>query len=137
MKSKGWMKNSGIALLGAGWLVSGHLHADVVSSDGYSVEDFTLRNAADLVDVCTVEAKHPDYELAMTFCYGFFEGAAHYDDAVSASEWYDDIVCDPPGTTRSQAVDVFIRYMQANPQYGSEPSVDAIFRALVDKWPCE
>jgi hypothetical protein len=33
-------------------------------------------------------------------------------------------------------VAVFIRYIEANPQYGSEPPVDGIFRALVDKWPC-
>ena len=46
------------------------------------------------------------------------------------------IVCTPDTVTRTQAVAVFIQYIQANPQYVSEPPIDAIFRALIDKWPC-
>lgn len=136
MKYMSWMGIIGITVLSTGWLASGNLHADTRTSEGYSLEDFRLRTAADLVDVCTLETGHSDHAIALAFCYGFFEGGTHYDDAISGSEWYEDIVCNPPEVTRTQAVNVFVQYLEANPQYGSEPPIDAIFRALVAKWPC-
>jgi hypothetical protein len=89
------------------------------------------------VDICTLEQSHPDHVTAMAFCYGFFEGGTHYDDAISTSSTYRKIVCDPPGTTCTQAVDVFVTYVRASPQYASKAPIDTIFRALVAKWPCE
>ena len=136
MTYRGWVGILGIAVLGTGWLASGNLHADVMTSDGYSVEDYKLHTANELVDICTIESGHPDHAIATAFCYGFFEGAVHYDEAIAGTEWYEDIVCNPPETTRTQAVTVFNQYIKANPQYGSEPPIDAIFRALVAKWPC-
>jgi hypothetical protein len=111
-------------------------HADTLSSDGYSIEDFKLRSATDLVDVCTIETSHPDHAIATAFCYGFFEGAARYDDAISGTEWYVDIVCTPADANRSQAVAVFVEHMGANPQHGSDTPIDAVFRALSAQWPC-
>ena len=137
MKIKGWTGIAGAAVLIAGWLVSGQLRAETKSSDGYTLEDFNLRTAADLVRVCTLGQSHPDHEAAMGFCYGFFEGGAHYHNTISNSETYHKIVCEPPKTTHTQAVEVFITYIRANPQYASEAPIDAIFRALVDQWPCE
>ena len=137
MRIKGWTGIVGAAVLTAGWLVSGQLQAETESSDGYTIEDFNLYTATDLADVCTVEHSHPDYEAARAFCYGFFEGATHYHDTISISPAYQRIVCNPAEITRKQAVEVFITYVRANPQYGSEAPIDAIFRALVDKWPCE
>lgn len=137
MRIKGWVKILGVAVLSVVWLVAGPLRAETKLSDGYTLEDFTLRTAADLVDVCILDESHPDYVAARAFCYGFFEGGTHYDDAISASPTYNKIVCDPPGTTRTQAVDVFVTYLKANPQHGSEGPIDAIFRALVAEWPCE
>lgn len=102
----------------------------------YSIEDFRLITAEDLVNVCTIEASHPDHSVATAFCYGFFEGATHYDEAIEDTASYVDIVCSPNGTTRTEAVTVFIEYISANPQYGSEGPVDAAFRALSAKWPC-
>ena len=137
MNIKGWTGIMGIAVLTAGWFVSGQLRAETVLSDGYTLEDFNLRTAADLVDVCTLRQGHPDHEIARGFCYGFFEGGTHYHDTISASPDYQKIVCAPPETTRTDAVEVFVAYIQANPQYASEAPIDAIFRALVAKWPCE
>jgi hypothetical protein len=56
---------------------------------------------------------------------------------MSAIPTHRKIVCDPPGTTRTETVEVFVSYVRTNPQYGSETPIDAIFRALVAKWPCE
>jgi len=137
MKIKGWTGIAGAAVLTAGGLVSGQLRAETKSSDGYTLEDFRLHTAADLVDVCSLGQGHPDYETARGFCYGFFEGGAHYHDTISASSTYQQIVCNPPETTRTEAVEVFISYVQANPRYASESPINTIFRALGDKWPCE
>lgn len=136
MQYKHWKRILTAAILTTGYLLSGSLHAASTGSDGYSLEDFILINANDLVDVCTIDQGHEHHEVAMAFCYGFLEGATHYDDAISGSQGYEEIVCHPSEITRTQALEVFVRYMKAYPQYGSEQPVDAIFRALVDKWPC-
>jgi hypothetical protein len=137
MNIKSWSGLAAIAFLTMSWLVAGQVRAETVLNDGYTLEDFSLDNAADLVDICTLDKKHPDHVAAMAFCYGFFEGGIHYDDAISTTPSYHKIVCDPEGTTRTQAVEVFVSYVRANPQYGSHAPIDTIFRALVDKWPCE
>ena len=136
MNYRRWMGILSIAVLSAGWLVSGNLQADTNKGGDYSLEDFDLDNADDLLDVCTLESGHPDHAIAMAFCFGFFEGATHYDDALADSAMASDIVCNPAGLTRTQAVATFVQYMKANPQYGVEPPIDAVFRALVAEWPC-
>lgn len=113
------------------------VHADTMTSDGYSVEDYTLKTARDLVDICTIATGHPDHDIARAFCYGFFEGATHYDDAIAGTPAYVDIVCSPEGTTRTEAVMAFAAFMKANPQHGAEKPIDAVFRGLSDKWPCD
>ena len=110
--------------------------AQTLLSDGYVLEDFGLKSAGDLVDICTLEKSHPDHVAAMAFCYGFFEGGIHYDTALTSSPSYKKLICDPDGTTRTDAVNEFVAYMQANPNYKSEMPIDAIFRALMAKWPC-
>ena len=102
----------------------------------FTVADFRLHSAQELVDVCLIGADHEHYAVATGFCYGFFEGAVRYDDVISKLDWYQDLVCSPPEVTRQQAVAVFLNYMKENPQYGSEQPVDAIFRSLVAQWPC-
>ena len=118
-------------------LAPGVVYADGHDEPGYTEADLVLDSAGDLVDVCDIGVAHGHYETARAFCYGFFEGAIHYDEAISMTTQYVDMVCSPEGTTRVQAVDVFLRYMKANPQYRGEQPIDAIFRALVDEWPCE
>ena len=114
----------------------GGLSGSVVADEGFTLDDFGLTSAQDLVDVCTVPPGHEHYEAAHAFCLGFFEGATHYDDALSDSKLYADLVCQPEGVTRAEAVTVILDYLAANPQYGSEAPIDASFRALIDKWPC-
>jgi hypothetical protein len=58
MRIKGWVKTLGVAILAAVWVVAGQLRAETKLSDGYTLEDFTLRTAADLVDVCILDESH-------------------------------------------------------------------------------
>jgi hypothetical protein len=126
------------AILAGLFILLGPLKVSADGHDqlGYSEADLILDSAGDLVDVCNIGVAHDHYEPARAFCYGFFEGAIHYDEAISRTSQYVDMVCSPEGTTRVQAVDVFLRYMAANPQYRSEQAIDAIFRALANEWPC-
>lgn len=136
MRNTRLIKSIGTVLLGSYLLAALTLNARA-ADQGYSLEDLQLPTAQELLDICAIEPSHDHYEVARAFCYGFFEGAVRYDEAIARSERYKKIVCDPPDVTREQAVNVYIEYMEANPQYGQEAPVDAIFRALIDKWPCE
>ncbi|MDX2419039.1 MAG: Rap1a/Tai family immunity protein [Xanthomonadales bacterium] len=128
-----WAGVLSIVLLGAGWIAPGSAHA---GTDGYTLEDLKLDSAGDLMDVCTIDPTHEHYTAGLAFCYGFFEGAIRYDQAISGTDNYVDLVCSPDGTTRLQAVEVFVNYMSENQQYSDERPVDVIFRALIASWPC-
>lgn len=128
-----WIGLIGMALWGVGLIAPGSLYAD---TGGYTIEDLKLDSAGDLVDVCTLEPGHADYTASLAFCYGFFEGAIRYAEAIAGSQAHRKLVCAPPGTTRLEAVEVFVAYMSENPHYREEPPVDAIYRALIPRWPC-
>jgi hypothetical protein len=136
MNYRRWIAVLSIALCGVGWATSGNVYAEPHVSDGYTIDDLDLNSAGDLVDVCTLEMQHAHYNAARAFCYGFFEGAIHYNNAISNEDYYVDLVCSPAGITRLQGVQVFLAYMAANPQYETEAPIDAIFRALIAEWPC-
>jgi hypothetical protein len=123
----------GMALCSAAWVAPGSLLAD---SNSFTIADLKLESAGQLVDACAIDAAHPEYVAALAFCYGFFEGAIRYAEAVNGPEGHKNLVCPPAGATRLQAVEAFVDYMKANPQYASEPPVDAIYRALMPHWPC-
>ncbi len=117
-------------------VVSGQALAQTKTPSGYNLEDFQLRTSADLLDICTLGPDDPDSVVAKAFCYGFIEGAAHYDEALADGTKVK-IFCGPDTLTRGQAVDEFVAFVRANPQYMTEAPVNTIFRALVAKWPCK
>jgi Rap1a immunity proteins len=122
-----------IALWSVGLIAPQSLHAQ---TQGFTIADLKLQSAGQLVDVCTIDATHSDYVAALAFCYGFFEGAIRYAEAIAGPEAHKNLVCPPADATRLQAVEVFVTYIKANPQYASEPPVDAIYRSLMPHWPC-
>lgn len=126
-----WIGILSIVLWSAGWIAPGNLYAD-----SFTLDDVKLKSAGELVDICTVDPGHEHYTAALAFCYGFFEGTIRYAEAISNAKDHRELVCPPAGTTRHQAVDVFVGFMKANSQYLNEGPVDAIYRALMPKWPC-
>lgn len=106
-------------------------------SDAYGLDDYTLDTAKDLYDICTVPPSHPDYEVAKAFCVGYFEGGIHLHDALAAADDFPRIACAPDSATRKEVVEGFIEFAKANPQYYAEPAMDVVFRAVVNKWPCD
>ncbi len=101
-----------------------------------SVDDFQLNSAKELLEICTLESAHPDFQTAIGFCYGFISGGGHFHDALSNGPEFDRMVCTPKGVTHDQVVKVFTTYTQDNPKFLEEPAMDVLFRAAVAEWPC-
>jgi len=100
-------------------------------------EDFKIRTAQDLLDLCTVPTTDPLYGSALHFCHGYLVGALHFHLTENAGPEGNPLVCFPtPPPDRNSAVSQFISWLQAHPQYLNGNPVEAEFRFLGEKWPC-
>lgn len=100
-------------------------------------EDFKVRTAKDLLDLCTVPTTDPHYRDALHFCHGYLVGAVQYHLTENAGPEGNPLVCFPnPPPNRNDAVSEFITWLQAHSQYLNGNPVDAEFRFLAEKWPC-
>jgi hypothetical protein len=99
------------------------------------VGDFEVDTAQQLLDLCTAEPSNALQVEALQFCYGFFEGLAHYHDRLVGPETKP-LVCPTGQVTRQDAVDMYIAFAQANPQFMDEDPADNVMRAAIAKWPC-
>jgi Rap1a immunity proteins len=112
------------------------LQASAQDAGTADVGDFAVDTAQDLLDLCSVDTESALYAEAIQFCAGFFEGMKHYHDRMSAGPGVERIVCAPDGVTLEDAIEVYIAYGQANPQYLNEDPADNLIRAAIAKWPC-
>ena len=111
--------------------VSGLAHAE------FTTEDFRIRSAQDLVDLCGVKPDDKLYTAAVHFCEGFITGAWQYHQAQANGPAGQRLVCPPePPPTRDQAVAMFVAWSATHPDRMAEPGVEALFRFLVEKYPC-
>jgi hypothetical protein len=111
--------------------------APLVAGAQLTAEDFRIRNAADLVDLCTATAGNEVAEEAIHFCHGFVSGAWQYHQAQASGPDGERIVCPPePPPTRNEAIAMFVEWTKTNPQSLQEPAVEALFRFLAGKYPC-
>ncbi|MEW6273491.1 MAG: Rap1a/Tai family immunity protein [Thermodesulfobacteriota bacterium] len=102
-----------------------------------TTEDFIIANTQDVIDVCTTPESDPMYGPAMGFCQGYLVGAYQYHAALHSGPKARPIVCLPqPTPTRSQAIDRFIVWAKAHPEYANEKPVEALVKFLVETYPC-
>lgn len=102
-----------------------------------TADSFELRNAGDLVELCDTPASDGMAEASQSFCYGFLSGAASYHQAINGGKNPHPLFCPPqPRVSRSEAARLFVGWGRSNPQYLSEPPVDALMRFAVATWPC-
>lgn len=100
-------------------------------------EDFLVRNTQNLLNLCTASASDPLYKEAIHMCHGYLIGAVHYHQAATA-HGSKRLVCLPdPPPARNEAIDMFIEWLKARPQYMKELPVETEFRFLIEKWPCK
>lgn len=105
----------------------------VGGADAVETEDFHVKDAQDLVDICTTPQTDPLYEAAMGFCHGYTVGAWQYYQAAGRK-----FVCAPePEPSRAQAIDGFVDWSATHTQYMQEGAVQTLFKYLADAWACE
>jgi len=108
-----------------------------VARAGFETEDFRIRSAQDLVDLCAVATSDPLYASAIHFCHGFVSGAWQYHQSEANGPKGKQLACMPePPPTRDQAVAMFVTWSATHAEAMTEPAVDALFRFLIDKYPC-
>jgi hypothetical protein len=109
----------------------------VTAHAALSADDFTVRNAQDLVDLCNSPESDPLNDAADHFCHGFLSGAWQFHQALANGPEGVRLVCPPdPAPTRNQVVQGFVAWAGAHPDRMDEPAVDALFRYLVEQAPC-
>ena len=117
------------ALLLAGFLVAGMTPASAAT-----IENFQVRTAADLVDLCDTDPSSVHYIAAIHFCQGFGIGAYQYYAAQVTEDPSTRFVCIPnPPPTRNEAMAAFVGWARAHPKYMNDAPVDTLFRYLVDR----
>ena len=100
--------------------------------------DFDIENTRELLRLCGASPSMNLSEQAVYFCHGYFTGAADYHDSVVGGD-LKRLICDPEGTTRNDAVNVFVSWGNANLANEArmgEPALLGVIRALAEKWPC-
>jgi hypothetical protein len=98
--------------------------------------DFAVETAQNLLDLCSADPSNPLYDEALQFCAGFFEGMKHFHDQMSAGPDVRRIVCAPSDVTLQDAIDMYVAYARANPQFLNEDPADNVARAAMATWPC-
>jgi len=118
-------------------LLAGGLSMPALASTALTEDDFYIKNAQDLVDLCSAPESDPLQDASIHFCHGFASGAWQYHVAQASGPDGVRLVCMPePSPTRDEAVAGFITWAGAHPKNMSEPAVEALFRYLVEKYPC-
>jgi hypothetical protein len=118
-------------------LLAGALVAGTTPVSAATIENFRMKTAADLVDLCSTDPASEDYIAAIHFCQGFGVGAYQYYLAQAADDPSSQYVCLPnPPPSRNEAMAAFVAWGKAHPQYMGEAPVDAVFRYLGETYPC-
>lgn len=100
-------------------------------------QDFYIKNAQGLVDLCAAPESDPLQDAAEHFCHGFVTGAWQYHEAMANGPEGKRLVCPvDPIPTRNEVVAGFTAWAAANPRYMTEPAIDVLYRYLISKWPC-
>ncbi len=101
-------------------------------------EDFEVKTTRNLINLCTASPNDPMAREAIHFCHGYLVGAYQYHDAEASGTDARRMVCFPdPAPTRNKAIEMFVEWAKAHPQYMGERPVETEFRFLIGQWPCK
>jgi len=101
-------------------------------------EQYRVRNAGDLVELCGRDALAADYVAAQNFCHGYTVGAYAYYHSVSQADPDLKIVCvKQPYPERKKVIADFVAWGKARPALMNERAVDTFFRYLSETFPCQ
>lgn len=99
-------------------------------------ENFNVRTTGDLVRLCATATNDPQYLEALGWCHGYGRGALDYHRA-STPTGATPLFC-PPQTppTWPETLRRFLTWANGAPGRMNTPSVEGVFRFLVDTYPC-
>jgi hypothetical protein len=101
-------------------------------------KDFEVKTTRDLINLCTASADDPKRAEAIHFCHGYLVGAFAYNQAEYSGTDAKPMICLPnPNPSRNEAINMFVDWAKAHPQYMNEKPVETEFRFLTEKWPCK
>ncbi len=101
-------------------------------------QNFNVDTTADLVALCSADAKEAMGTAALNFCHGFVVGSARVMQVNSEASRNAKLFCLPqPMPTRDQSVGEFVKWAQADQvRMGSRP-YDALYAFLRERFPCK
>jgi hypothetical protein len=101
-------------------------------------DEYKVRNAGDLVSLCSRELSAEDYVAAQNFCHGFTVGAYAYYRGVASADPDLKIVCiKEPYPERKKVIADFVAWSKANPSFMKDSAVDTFFRFMAGAFPCK
>jgi hypothetical protein len=107
-------------------------------ANAVSEKDFEVETTENFINLCTTPVDDPLHNHAINFCHGYFAGAYHYYEAISAGPKGIQLVClSDPSPSRNDTIIMSIAWIKAHPQYLGDKPVETQFRFLMEKWPCQ
>jgi hypothetical protein len=101
-------------------------------------DEYKVRNAGDLVALCSRGLSAEDYVAAQNFCHGFTVGAYAYYSGVASADPDLKIVCiKEPYPERKKVIADFVAWSKGNQAYMKDSAVDTFFRFLAGAFPCK
>jgi hypothetical protein len=101
-------------------------------------DEYKVRNAGDLVSLCSRDLSAEDYVAAMNFCHGFAVGAFAYHQSVALADPDLKIVCvKEPYPERKKVIADFVAWSKANQPFMKDAAVDTFFRFMAGAFPCK
>lgn len=114
--------------------------AMTIAASAYAAkpDEFRVRTAEDLVNLCATLPSDPEHVAAVHFCQGYTVGAYAYYAAQTAGQPDAQYVCvTQPYPTRASVLQEFVAWSKGKPDALKEPAVDALFRFLESRFPCK
>jgi hypothetical protein len=101
-------------------------------------DEYKVRNAGDLVSLCSRELSAEDYVASQNFCHGFAVGAFAYHQRVAMADPDLKIVCfKEPYPERKKVIADFVAWSKANQSFMKDSAVDTFFRFMAGAFPCK
>ena len=103
---------------------------------GADSSTFQLRDAGDLVAICSMPASDPNHLNATGFCHGVLTGAFRYYEATIGRDKR--FVCAPhPTPTRAKVMNDFVAWSRGHAASMKDPAIDTLFKYLAETYPCK
>lgn len=101
-----------------------------------SADNFLLRDAADLLAVCSPGQDDKLMTTAVNFCDGFIVGVYRTLEAAQNATGAK-LFCTPsPAPSRAQAITAFIQWAKTHTDLAQRRSEDAVLAYLAERFPC-